>query len=75
MTYMGVVQNPLAKAWVDTFKNLGYLMNGDPFSGQGIGGYANPATVDPVTKTRSYSASAYYVPASQRPNLHILTGA
>jgi len=47
----------------------------DPFSDKSIGGYSNAATVDPVTKTRSYAVSAYGTPALQRPNFHLVTGA
>lgn len=47
----------------------------DPFSGNSVGGYSNAATVDPVTKTRSYASSAYGIPALQRPNFHLVTGA
>lgn len=31
--------------------------------------------MDPASKTRSYSASAYYAPAAERPNLNVVTGA
>lgn len=47
----------------------------DPFSGDSIGGYSNAATVDPVTKTRSYAGSAYGIPSLQRPNFHLVTEA
>lgn len=75
VSYTGVVQDPLSKAWVDTFKGLKHDMSGDPFSYRSLGGYANAATVDPSSKTRSYAASAYYAPVSQRTNLSVLTGA
>lgn len=51
------------------------LPHTDPFSGNSIGGYSNLATVDPETKTRSYAGSAHGVPARQRPNVKIITGA
>lgn len=73
-SFRGVIEDPFPKAWVETFKALGYPMSGDPFSGQGIGGFSNPATVDSSTVERSYSATAYYGPASVRSNLHVLTG-
>ena len=75
VSYTGVVQDPLSKAWVDTFKSLEHNMRGNPYSGKSIGGYSNAATVDPVSKTRSYVATAYYAPVSERPNLHVLTEA
>ncbi|KAL8741741.1 MAG: hypothetical protein Q9190_005690 [Brigantiaea leucoxantha] len=75
VSYTGVVQDPLSKAWIDTFKGIGHGMNGNPFSGLSMGGYANAATVDQSTKTRSYATTAYYAPAAQRTNLYVLTGA
>lgn len=68
-------ENPLGKAWVQAFENLGGGITADPFSGHSTGAFSCPASVDPATKTRSYSASAYYAPAAQRPNLDLLTGA
>lgn len=74
-SFAGVIQDPLAKAWVDTFKSLDHGVTGDPYSGKSTGGYSNPSTVDPTSKTRSYAASAYYAPVSKRTNLHVVTGA
>ena len=74
-SFTGRVEDPLANAWFKTFETLGWKLQGDPFSGQIAGGYSNPSTIDPVTKERSYSAIAYYQPASKRPNLHLMTGA
>lgn len=68
-------ENVLAKAWVDTFKSLGYGITGDPFSGKVSGGFVSASTVDPVSKERSYAASAYYAPAKDRLNLHVITDA
>ncbi len=68
-------EDPLPNAWLKTFQTLGFGLHGDPFSGQVTGGYNNPGTIHPATKERSYSAVAYYQPASHRPNLHLLTGA
>ncbi len=75
VSYTGVIQDPLSKAWVDTFKGMEHGVAGDPFSCRSIGGYANAATVDPSSKTRSYAATAYYAPNSQRTNLAVMTGA
>ncbi|KAI0887804.1 uncharacterized protein GGS22DRAFT_154340 [Annulohypoxylon maeteangense] len=75
VTFPGVIENPLCKAWIDAFRGLDKATNADPFSGKSIGGYSNTATVDPETKTRSYSYSAYGAPASERPNVKILTHA
>ena len=73
-SYTGILENPLGKAWADTFQTLNYGLTDDPFSVGTTGGFANATTVDPATKERSYSASAYFLPARNRPNLHLLTG-
>ena len=68
--------DPLSKAWPETFKSLNLKMSSDPVTGETIGAQSNPGAVDPRTKTRSYSASAYYSPEiAQRPNLRVLTEA
>ncbi|KAK7703101.1 hypothetical protein SLS64_009372 [Diaporthe eres] len=71
VSFPGVIQNPLCKAWIDAFRGLDKATNG----GKSIGGYSNLATVDPETKTRSYAGSAHGVPARQRANVKIITGA
>lgn len=73
-SYTDILENPLGKVWADTFQNLEYGLTGDPFSGGTTGGFAASTTVDPATKERSYSASAYFLPAQNRPNLSLLTG-
>ena len=73
-SFTGVLQDPLSKAWVDTFKKLQYELKIDPFSGKAIGGYSCPASIDPVKKERSYAVPAYLAPAKDRPNLKVLTG-
>ena len=65
----------LTKAWVDTFKNLKYELAGDPFSGYALGGFCNPSNIHPKTRERSYVVPAYYSPAKNRPNLHVITEA
>lgn len=67
-------EEPLAKVWIDTFKGMDRIIRCDPFSGKAVGGYSNASSIDPKTKTRSYAASAYYAPASERANLTVLTG-
>lgn len=67
-------EDTLGKAWIDTFRALGYDLGGDPFSENGTGGFQCLATVDASTKVRSYSASAYYRPLQNRTNLVVLTG-
>ena len=44
-------------------------------SGSNVGVWTNLASVNPTTGTRAYSATAYYLPNAQRPNLSVLTGA
>ena len=68
-------EDQLAKAWVDTFQNLSFKLTSDPFGGKAAGGFSNPSSIDPNTRTRSYAASAYYAPAASRPNLHVMTEA
>ncbi|KAJ1714268.1 hypothetical protein NYO67_3604 [Aspergillus flavus] len=67
ISFPAVLQDPLSKAWVDTFKGIGYSLTADPFSGNSIAGYSNLATVDYKTETRSYAATGYGLPAMQRP--------
>ena len=72
-SFCGVPQDVLSKAWVDTFKAINFRLKGDPFAGQGVGGYCSPATIDPVKKQRSYATTAYFAPARDRPNLKVAT--
>ncbi|KAF6223696.1 hypothetical protein HO133_000539 [Letharia lupina] len=73
-SFQGAIQDPLSKAWVQTFKGLQHGLKRDPFAGEAMGGYSSPITVDPESKTRSYAANTYYASASHRPNLTVLTG-
>ncbi|KAK2735823.1 hypothetical protein FQN57_001100 [Myotisia sp. PD_48] len=74
VSFPGIIQNPLAKAWIDAFKSLDYNTTADPFSGKSVGGYSNTATVNPATKTRSFAGLEYGIPALKRPNVKIITG-
>ncbi|PWY69652.1 glucose-methanol-choline oxidoreductase-like protein [Aspergillus sclerotioniger CBS 115572] len=74
-SFPDAVLDPIANAWVESLRGLGYPMSTDPFSGVAYGGYTNAATIDPVKKTRSFSANVYYLPAKDRTNLHVVTGA
>jgi choline dehydrogenase-like flavoprotein len=74
-SFAGVIQDPISKAWVDTFTKLGRQLKRDPFSGKALGGYSSPITVDPSSKIRSYAANTYFAAASARQNLHVVTGA
>lgn len=48
------------EAWANTMKALGYSMANDPFLGTASGSFSNLLSIDPATKEKSYSASAYY---------------
>lgn len=74
-SFTGTLDNPMPKAWNDAFRKLGLETTADPFTGNSTGAYANVSTVDPVTKTRSYAASAYAAPVFDRPNLEFVFGA
>ncbi len=67
-------EDPVPKAWLDTFVALGYPLTASPFSGKSTGPYIAPSTVQASSKTRSYSATAYYLPAASRTNLKVITG-
>ncbi|KAI0380759.1 glucose-methanol-choline oxidoreductase-like protein [Hypomontagnella monticulosa] len=67
--------NPLPKAWIETLHDLGHKATGDPFSGIITGAYTNAASIDPLTRQRSYAASAYWKPVQGRNNLTVITGA
>ena len=73
-SFQGVIQDPLSKAWVQTFKGLQYGLCRDRFAGEAMGGYSSPITVDPESKTRSYAANSYFASAARPPNLTVLTG-
>jgi choline dehydrogenase-like flavoprotein len=61
---------------MESFKELGYPHVEDPIAGAGTGPFVAPGAVDPVTHTRSHSASAYLGPDVQaRANLRVVTGA
>ncbi|ODM15591.1 hypothetical protein SI65_08825 [Aspergillus cristatus] len=58
------------QAWNESFHKLGWKASGDPITGENIGAFTNPLTVDGNGR-RGY-ATAYYTPeVAQRPNLHL----
>lgn len=65
---------PLDKAWPRTYETLGLAIDGDPRDGLALGGYTNLINMD-ADHTRSYAATAYYVPVAKRSNLRVVTGA
>ncbi|PYI02594.1 glucose-methanol-choline oxidoreductase-like protein [Aspergillus sclerotiicarbonarius CBS 121057] len=74
-SFPDAVDDPIANAWIESLRGLGYPMANDPFSGDTFGAYTNSASIDPISKTRSFSANAYYLPAKGRRNLHVVTRA
>ncbi|QSZ30689.1 hypothetical protein DSL72_000247 [Monilinia vaccinii-corymbosi] len=68
------IKDPLQKLWVDTFKHLKLDLRTDPLSGDSVGGYTSPCTISDA-KERSHAGAAYYAPAKERPNLHLITSA
>ncbi|KAH7329430.1 oxidoreductase [Stachybotrys elegans] len=75
LSFPGDASHPLREAWADTFKDNGYTMPGNPYAEASQGSFSCLATIDPKTRTRVYSANAYYQPAKDRENLRVLTGA
>ncbi|OJD19778.1 hypothetical protein AJ78_00277 [Emergomyces pasteurianus Ep9510] len=75
VSFPGQVQNPLVKAWTEMFKSIGFETTADPYSGVSVGAFSSLAAVDPLSKTRSYSASAYGRTAMERSGVHIVTDA
>ncbi|MCJ1266941.1 hypothetical protein MMC22_006826 [Lobaria immixta] len=61
--------------WHATFHNLGVDTNRSHFSGSNVGVWTSLGSVDPATRERSYSATAYYRPHADRANLVLLTEA
>jgi choline dehydrogenase-like flavoprotein len=70
-SYASGIQDPISKAWVEAFSNIGLNMDRDPFDGSNTGAFAALASIDPATKERSYAATAYYSPVAHRQNLHV----
>ena len=67
--------NPLTKAWPKTLKSLGWPITADPLTGDSIGGFSGPYTVNPDGVVRSHAGNEYYAPIADRPNLHLQTEA
>lgn len=74
-TSYGNEDHPIREAWAETFRATQQQMEDNPFIQASVGSFSSLASIDPVTGERSYSASAYYEPAKQRPNLHVVTHA
>lgn len=59
--------------WFTAFTQLGIKILKDGASGNAIGAFWVPNSLDPKNQTRSY-ARLYYEASKERPNYHILTG-
>lgn len=70
-----VPYGPFLEAWPRAFQSIGAFPSGDPRDGEALGGYVNLFNVDPKTNERSCPVTGYYMPASRRPNLKVITGA
>ncbi|KAF7920904.1 uncharacterized protein EAE98_008933 [Botrytis deweyae] len=55
-------------------EDFGIEISDAPESGDAIGFYWVPQTLDPKTGFRSHSRVAYYDPITSRPNLHLIPG-
>ncbi|KAF7885088.1 hypothetical protein EAF00_010906 [Botryotinia globosa] len=65
---------PSFKYFFASMKYLGIRKVFDSLNGDANGALWNPQSLDPDTKTRSNSRTAYWNSASNRTNLHLLTG-
>ncbi|KIJ32229.1 GMC oxidoreductase [Sphaerobolus stellatus SS14] len=69
-TFTGV-QEP----FVQSFLNIGGVLNETPENGNNIGVFNSQHSVDPVTGNRSYAVTGYFMRTRGNPNLLVLTGA
>ncbi|TCD68662.1 hypothetical protein EIP91_010184 [Steccherinum ochraceum] len=67
--------NELGMLTVKTLNNAGVPVASDYFSGDTNGVWITPNTYDPATNTRSFAATAFYLPNKDRTNLAVLTNA
>ncbi|KAJ9264202.1 CAZyme family AA3 [Paecilomyces variotii] len=63
------------KYWHSTLQNLNVDTNPSHLGGSNVGAWTSVVNVDPETRTRSYSATAYLRPVTGRTNLKVLTNA
>jgi choline dehydrogenase-like flavoprotein len=74
-SFSGDTTHPIREAWATSFRDIGHYMMQDPFLDGSVGSFSCLASIDPTTKERSYSATAYYNPIKGRDNLEVLTNA
>ncbi|KAG8831945.1 hypothetical protein FRC17_002316 [Serendipita sp. 399] len=63
---------PAVKLFLEAIRQIRSRVPYEYASGDALGGYWAPNTLDPVSRTRSYACTAYYDPVKSRPNFHIL---
>ncbi|KZT66041.1 GMC oxidoreductase [Daedalea quercina L-15889] len=74
LAYPGKI-DALENKVLQTMLNAGLPKAPHPLSGDPKGVFLIPNTYDPVKHTRTYSATAFYVPNKDRPNLKVLINA
>ncbi|TFY67647.1 hypothetical protein EVJ58_g1480 [Rhodofomes roseus] len=74
LAYPGTIDD-LEKKTVQTMLNAGLSKAAHPLSGDPKGVFLIPNTYDPEKHVRSYSATAFYLPNKDRPNLKVLINA
>ncbi|KAL4877107.1 glucose-methanol-choline oxidoreductase [Aspergillus karnatakaensis] len=72
-SFPAVRSNPLAKAWVDTFEDMGFGAREDPFAGEIWGAYSNLALTDQGSKERSFAG--VYAENARESGVRVVTGA
>ncbi|KAF2448727.1 GMC oxidoreductase [Karstenula rhodostoma CBS 690.94] len=70
-SFVDVKENPVGKAWVDTFEHLGFPLSGNPFGGRSTGAYNGASTINAATKTRSSASSAFHKHLTERGNVEM----
>ncbi|KAI0433464.1 aryl-alcohol dehydrogenase [Xylaria sp. FL1042] len=74
LSFPGNLNHPIREAWKSAFKSRGYGSTG-PWTSESTQSFNYLASIDPITKERSYSASAYYSPIKSRNNTRVITEA
>ncbi|KZS98842.1 GMC oxidoreductase [Sistotremastrum niveocremeum HHB9708] len=74
ISYPQTIENFEKKAY-ETLKTLGIPDAPAPLDGDPAGTYACAHTFDPISQTRTYSTTAYYLPVAHRKNLRVLVSA
>ena len=68
-------KHPMAKAWNEIFRDMGYRTTADLFPAENAGNRCYTAAIDPQTKKRMSADSQYGDSAFNRPNLTVVTEA